>query len=147
MSMKPFGEYLWHALPAWPRLPLSRVGLLAQVSLGACPNRPPAIWAPIPSPTIPTAPAAGPRPVRRRPAAPATAPVPAVRSAPPGLNSGTFQHGGADTDLFQTIRAGVPNTAMPAFTAMARGQCLETGHLHQKPVGSERPPLALPRAT
>jgi mono/diheme cytochrome c family protein len=36
----------------------------------------------------------------------------------PALNSGTFQHGGADTDLFQTIRAGVPNTAMPAFTAM-----------------------------
>jgi len=36
----------------------------------------------------------------------------------PALNSGIFQHGGADTDLFQTIRAGVHNTAMPAFTAM-----------------------------
>jgi len=36
----------------------------------------------------------------------------------PALNSGTFQHGGTDNDLFQTIRAGVPGTAMPAFTAM-----------------------------
>jgi len=36
----------------------------------------------------------------------------------PALTSGNFQHGGADTDLFQTIRAGVPGTAMPAFTAM-----------------------------
>src|SRR5471032_2142657 len=36
----------------------------------------------------------------------------------PALASGNFQHGGADTDLFQTIRSGVPNTAMPAFTAL-----------------------------
>ena len=36
----------------------------------------------------------------------------------PALSSGTFQHGGADTDIFQTIRAGVSGTAMPAFTAM-----------------------------
>src|SRR4051812_26780144 len=26
----------------------------------------------------------------------------------PALNSGVFQHGGSDNDLFQTIRAGVP---------------------------------------
>src|SRR5437868_12587584 len=36
----------------------------------------------------------------------------------PALNSGTFQHGGTDQELFQTIRAGVPGTAMPAFAAM-----------------------------
>ena len=34
----------------------------------------------------------------------------------PSLASGTFQHGSADTDIFQTIRSGVPGTAMPAFT-------------------------------
>ena len=36
----------------------------------------------------------------------------------PSLASGTFQHGNADTDLFQVIRSGAPGTAMPAFTAM-----------------------------
>lgn len=36
----------------------------------------------------------------------------------PSLATGNFQHGGLDTDLFQTIRAGVPGTGMPAFTAL-----------------------------
>ena len=33
----------------------------------------------------------------------------------PALDSGNFRHGGEDTDLFRTIRTGVPGTQMPAF--------------------------------
>ncbi|MBU3078969.1 PQQ-binding-like beta-propeller repeat protein [Sphingomonas quercus] len=36
----------------------------------------------------------------------------------PALNSGIFQHGGSDNDIFQTIRSGVPNTMMPSFSAL-----------------------------
>jgi len=37
----------------------------------------------------------------------------------PGLNTGTFQHGGGDPDLFQTIRSGVPGTLMPSFSGLS----------------------------
>jgi alcohol dehydrogenase (cytochrome c) len=36
----------------------------------------------------------------------------------PALNTGTFQHGGSDPDLFQTIRSGVPGTLMPSFSGL-----------------------------
>lgn len=36
----------------------------------------------------------------------------------PALANGNFKHGGEDTDLFQTIRTGVPGTQMPAFTSL-----------------------------
>jgi PQQ-dependent dehydrogenase (methanol/ethanol family) len=36
----------------------------------------------------------------------------------PALNAGTFRHGGSDTDIFQTIRSGVPGTAMPSFSGL-----------------------------
>ncbi len=36
----------------------------------------------------------------------------------PALATGTFRHGGADSDLFQTIRGGVPGTQMPAFSVL-----------------------------
>ena len=36
----------------------------------------------------------------------------------PALNSGTFRHGGSDSDLFQTIRSGVPGTQMPSFSGL-----------------------------
>ena len=36
----------------------------------------------------------------------------------PALASGTFAHGGSDTELFATIRSGVAGTQMPAFTAL-----------------------------
>ena len=38
--------------------------------------------------------------------------------APPLTNTASFQHGGKDNDVFQTIKAGVPNTAMPAFSGL-----------------------------
>jgi alcohol dehydrogenase (cytochrome c) len=38
--------------------------------------------------------------------------------APALTNTGTFQHGGKDNDVFQTIKGGVPNTPMPAFSAL-----------------------------
>ena len=36
----------------------------------------------------------------------------------PALNTGGFAHGGDDSDLFQTIRGGVPGTQMPPFSAL-----------------------------
>ncbi|MGC2400049.1 MAG: PQQ-dependent dehydrogenase, methanol/ethanol family [Acidobacteriaceae bacterium] len=36
----------------------------------------------------------------------------------PALATGKFQHGGEDTDLFRTIRTGIPGTQMPAFTVL-----------------------------
>jgi PQQ-dependent dehydrogenase (methanol/ethanol family) len=36
----------------------------------------------------------------------------------PALATGNFRHGGEDSDLFQTIRTGVPGTQMPAFPAL-----------------------------
>jgi PQQ-dependent dehydrogenase (methanol/ethanol family) len=36
----------------------------------------------------------------------------------PALATGTFRHGGEDSDLFQTIRTGVPGTQMPAFSVL-----------------------------
>jgi alcohol dehydrogenase (cytochrome c) len=36
----------------------------------------------------------------------------------PALASGSFRHGGEDSDLFRTIRAGVPGTQMPAFSLL-----------------------------
>ena len=36
----------------------------------------------------------------------------------PNLASGNFQHGGSDNEIFQTIRSGVPGTAMPGFSAL-----------------------------
>jgi PQQ-dependent dehydrogenase (methanol/ethanol family) len=36
----------------------------------------------------------------------------------PALATGNFRHGGEDSDLFQTIRTGVPGTQMPAFSAL-----------------------------
>jgi PQQ-dependent dehydrogenase (methanol/ethanol family) len=36
----------------------------------------------------------------------------------PALAAGNFQHGGQDSDLFRTIRGGIPGTQMPAFTAL-----------------------------
>jgi PQQ-dependent dehydrogenase (methanol/ethanol family) len=36
----------------------------------------------------------------------------------PSLATGTFRHGGEDSDLFQTIRTGVPGTQMPAFSLL-----------------------------
>ena len=36
----------------------------------------------------------------------------------PALATGNFRHGGEDSDLFQTIRMGVPGTQMPAFPAL-----------------------------
>jgi PQQ-dependent dehydrogenase (methanol/ethanol family) len=36
----------------------------------------------------------------------------------PALASGNFKHGGEDTDLFRTIRTGVPGTQMPAFSLL-----------------------------
>jgi PQQ-dependent dehydrogenase (methanol/ethanol family) len=36
----------------------------------------------------------------------------------PALATGNFRHGGEDTDLFQTIRGGIPGTQMPAFSAL-----------------------------
>src|SRR4051812_16126067 len=36
----------------------------------------------------------------------------------PALASGVFQHGGSDNELFATIRAGVPGTQMPPFSAL-----------------------------
>ena len=33
----------------------------------------------------------------------------------PALDSGNFRHGGEDSELFRTIRTGVPGTQMPAF--------------------------------
>ena len=36
----------------------------------------------------------------------------------PALNTGNFRHGGEDSDLFRTIRAGVPGTQMPSFALL-----------------------------
>lgn len=36
----------------------------------------------------------------------------------PALATGNFRHGGQDTDLFQTIRTGIPGTQMPAFATL-----------------------------
>ncbi|HEY0263926.1 MAG TPA: PQQ-dependent dehydrogenase, methanol/ethanol family [Granulicella sp.] len=36
----------------------------------------------------------------------------------PNLTSGNLQHGNADTDIYQTIRTGVPGTQMPAFSGL-----------------------------
>lgn len=36
----------------------------------------------------------------------------------PALNTGNFLHGGEDSDLFRTIRAGVPGTQMPSFALL-----------------------------
>lgn len=36
----------------------------------------------------------------------------------PALNTGTFQHGGSDQEIFQTIRSGVPGTLMPSFSGL-----------------------------
>lgn len=36
----------------------------------------------------------------------------------PALANGNFTHGSGDTDLFRTIRTGVPGTQMPAFSAL-----------------------------
>jgi PQQ-dependent dehydrogenase (methanol/ethanol family) len=36
----------------------------------------------------------------------------------PALASGNFRHGGEDSDLFRTIRTGVPGTQMPAFSLL-----------------------------
>ena len=37
----------------------------------------------------------------------------------PALATGSFRHGGEDSDLFQTIRNGIPGTQMPAFRDLA----------------------------
>ncbi len=37
----------------------------------------------------------------------------------PALATGTFRHGGEDSDLFQNIRNGIPGTQMPAFPALS----------------------------
>jgi mono/diheme cytochrome c family protein len=37
----------------------------------------------------------------------------------PALDTGTFQHGGSDADIFQTIRSGVPGTQMPNFSGLS----------------------------
>jgi PQQ-dependent dehydrogenase (methanol/ethanol family) len=36
----------------------------------------------------------------------------------PALNSGNFRHGSEDSDLFRTIRAGIPGTQMPSFALL-----------------------------
>ncbi|MEO6801856.1 MAG: PQQ-dependent dehydrogenase, methanol/ethanol family [Granulicella sp.] len=36
----------------------------------------------------------------------------------PALANGSFKHGGEDTEIFQTIRTGVPGTQMPAFSSL-----------------------------
>lgn len=36
----------------------------------------------------------------------------------PALSTGNFSHGGSDTDIFQTIRTGVPGTQMPSFATL-----------------------------
>src|SRR5262245_19387729 len=36
----------------------------------------------------------------------------------PALNTGTFQHGGSDQEIFQTIRSGVPGSLMPSFSGL-----------------------------
>ena len=40
----------------------------------------------------------------------------------PALNGATFTHGGADADLFHTIRAGVPGSQMPPFAGFSDEQ-------------------------
>src|SRR5262245_462221 len=40
----------------------------------------------------------------------------------PALNSGSFSHGSADADLFQTIRVGVPGSQMPPFPGLTDEQ-------------------------
>ena len=40
----------------------------------------------------------------------------------PALDTGRFTRGGADGDLFHTIRAGVPGTQMPPFPALSDTQ-------------------------
>src|SRR5690349_3531881 len=40
----------------------------------------------------------------------------------PALNGGTFAHGGADPDLFRTIRSGVRGTQMPPFAGLSDPQ-------------------------
>src|SRR5262245_53654339 len=40
----------------------------------------------------------------------------------PALNGGVFTHGGADADLFHTIRAGVPGSQMPPFAGFSDEQ-------------------------
>jgi PQQ-dependent dehydrogenase (methanol/ethanol family) len=37
----------------------------------------------------------------------------------PALANGNFKHGGEDTDIFQTVRTGVPGTQMPAFSTLS----------------------------
>jgi PQQ-dependent dehydrogenase (methanol/ethanol family) len=39
----------------------------------------------------------------------------------PALASGNFRHGSEDSDLFRTIRTGVPGTQMPAFALLPAG--------------------------
>ena len=41
-----------------------------------------------------------------------------VEGRAPELTSGVFMRGGQDAEIFQTIRAGVPGTQMPPFTAL-----------------------------
>ena len=36
----------------------------------------------------------------------------------PALATGNFRHGGEDSDLFQTVRNGIPGTQMPAFSSL-----------------------------
>ncbi|MEO8737646.1 MAG: PQQ-binding-like beta-propeller repeat protein, partial [Edaphobacter sp.] len=36
----------------------------------------------------------------------------------PALTSNNLRHGNQDTDIFQTVRAGIPGTQMPAFTTL-----------------------------
>src|SRR4051812_48604617 len=42
-----------------------------------------------------------------------------VEGRAPSLSTGVFAHGGADAQLAETIRAGVPGTQMPAFPQLS----------------------------
>src|SRR5438093_11574512 len=45
----------------------------------------------------------------------------------PALNGFTFTYGGADADLFQTVRAGVPGSQMPPFARFSAQQVCQLG--------------------